>query len=73
MGLPIIGKMLGHSSPATTAKYAHLASDPVKAAAASVSGKIADAMRLPESTEGSSEPSADVIDIESKRQGGKRP
>lgn len=44
MGLPIIGKMLGHSQPATTARYAHLASDPVKAAAAAVAGKIADAM-----------------------------
>jgi integrase len=44
MGLPIIGKMLGHSQPATTARYAHLADDPVKAAAAAVAGKIAAAM-----------------------------
>ncbi|HEV2097919.1 MAG TPA: tyrosine-type recombinase/integrase, partial [Stellaceae bacterium] len=44
MGLPIIGKMLGHSQPATTARYAHLASDPVKAAAAATAGKIAAAM-----------------------------
>ena len=44
MGLPIIGKILGHSQPATTARYAHLASDPVKAAAAAVAGKIAAAM-----------------------------
>jgi integrase len=44
MGLPIIGKILGHSQPATTARYAHLASDPVKAAAATVAGKIAAAM-----------------------------
>jgi hypothetical protein len=44
MGLPIIGKMLGHSQPATTARYAHLASDPVKAAAATVAGKNAAAM-----------------------------
>jgi hypothetical protein len=43
MGLPIIGKMLGHTQAATTARYAHLASDPVKAAAA-VAGKIAAAM-----------------------------
>ena len=42
--MPIIGKMLGHSQPATTARYAHLASDPVKAAAAAVAGKIAGAM-----------------------------
>jgi integrase len=44
MGLPIIGKMLGHTQAATTARYAHLASDPVKAAAATVAGKIAAAM-----------------------------
>ena len=44
-GLPIIGKMLGHTQPATTARYAHLASDPVKAAAATVAGKIDDAMK----------------------------
>lgn len=44
MGLPIIGKMLGHSQPATTHRYAHLASDPVKAAAETVGKRIADAM-----------------------------
>jgi hypothetical protein len=44
MGLPIIGKMLGHTQAATTARYAHLASDPVKAAAAAVAGKIEAAM-----------------------------
>lgn len=44
MGLPIIGKMLGHTQAQTTARYAHLASDPVKAAAAAVAGRIAGAM-----------------------------
>jgi integrase len=44
MGLPIIGKMLGHSQAQTTHRYAHLAADPVKAAAATVAGKIAEAM-----------------------------
>jgi integrase len=44
MGLPIIGKMLGHTQAQTTARYAHLSSDPVKAAAATVAGKIAAAM-----------------------------
>lgn len=44
MGLPIIGKMLGHSQTQTTARYAHLAADPVKAAAAAVAGKIEAAM-----------------------------
>ena len=44
MGLPIIGKMLGHTQAQTTQRYAHLANDPVKAAAATVAGKIAAAM-----------------------------
>jgi integrase len=47
MGLPIIGKMLGHTQVATTARYAHLASDPVKAAAETVAATIAAAMRGP--------------------------
>lgn len=50
MGLPIIGKMLGHSQAQTTARYAHLAADPVKAAAAAVAGKIASAMSGKNST-----------------------
>jgi integrase len=41
MGLPIIGEMLGHTQAATTHRYAHLASDPVKAAASTVANKIA--------------------------------
>jgi integrase len=45
MGLPIIGKMLGHTQPATTHRYAHLASDPVKAAAAAVAGRIAEVLQ----------------------------
>lgn len=44
MSLPIIGKILGHTQAATTARYAHLQPDPVKAAAATVAGRIADAM-----------------------------
>jgi integrase len=44
MGLPIIGKMLGHTQAQTTQRYAHLASDPVKAAAATVAARIEQAM-----------------------------
>ena len=39
-----IGKLLGHSQPATTARYAHLADDPVKAASDAVGRQIAAAM-----------------------------
>ena len=40
-GLPMIGKLLGHTQVQTTARYAHLAADPVKAAAERVSSNIA--------------------------------
>ena len=43
-GLPIIGKLLGHTQVQTTARYAHLAADPVKAAAERVSSTIASAL-----------------------------
>jgi hypothetical protein len=32
LGLPILGGLLGHTQPATTSRYAHLANDPLKAA-----------------------------------------
>jgi integrase len=40
-GLPMIGKLLGHSQVQTTARYAHLAGDPVRAAANDVSDAVA--------------------------------
>ena len=40
-GLPMIGKLLGHSHVQTTARYAHLADDPVKAAADLIATRIA--------------------------------
>ncbi len=42
--LIVIGKLLGHSQPATTARYAHLADDPVKAASDAVGRHIAAAL-----------------------------
>jgi integrase len=42
--LLIIGKLLGHRDAKTTARYAHLADDPLKAAANRISSTIADAM-----------------------------
>jgi integrase len=44
LGLPIIGKLLGHSQAATTARYAHLDSDPLRRASESIAGRIAAAM-----------------------------
>lgn len=41
LGLPIIGKLLGHADPKTTARYAHIADDPARAAADRISNAIA--------------------------------
>ena len=40
-GLPMIGKLLGHTQVQTTARYAHLANDPVKSAANRIATRIA--------------------------------
>ena len=39
-GLPMIGKLLGHTQVQTTARYAHLARDTVKASAALIGDSI---------------------------------
>jgi len=43
-GLPMIGKLLGHTQVQTTARSAHLAADPVRTAADSISKRLAEAM-----------------------------
>jgi integrase len=40
-GLPMIGKLLGHRQVQTTARYAHLAADPIKDAADQIASSIA--------------------------------
>jgi integrase len=44
LGLPIIGKLLGHTQASTTQRYAHLDADPVKRAAESIGATIQAAM-----------------------------
>jgi integrase len=44
MSLPMIGKLLGHSQPVTTARYAHLAVDPIRAASNLIGAEIDAAM-----------------------------
>ncbi len=44
MGLPIIGKLLGHTQAATTQRYAHLDTDPVRHAAEAIGSRLKDAM-----------------------------
>ena len=43
--LPVIGALLGHTQPQTTARYAHLAADPLRAASDAVGGKIAASLK----------------------------
>lgn len=44
MGLPVIGKLLGHSSSKTTERYAHVAVDASRRAADAISGQISAAL-----------------------------
>jgi integrase len=44
LGLPIIGKLLGHSQAATTHRYAHLDADPLRRAADTIGATISAAM-----------------------------
>jgi integrase len=44
LGLPIIGKLLGHTQASTTQRYAHLDNDPLRRAAEAIGGQIAAAM-----------------------------
>lgn len=44
VGLLVIGKLLGHRDPKTTARYAHLADDPARVAADRIAGNIAEAL-----------------------------
>jgi integrase len=50
MSLPMIGKLLGHSQPVTTARYAHLAADPVRAASNQIGAEISAAMKTDKRT-----------------------
>jgi integrase len=43
-GLPIIGKLLGHTQASTTQRYAHLDADPLRRASETIGGRIAAAL-----------------------------
>ena len=44
LGLPIIGRLLGHAQVATTARYAHLDNDPLRRASEAITARIAAAL-----------------------------
>lgn len=45
MSLPIIGALLGHKETSTTARYAHLAADPLRAANEAIGAQIAASLK----------------------------
>jgi integrase len=45
LGLPIIGRLLGHSQVSTTARYAHLDTDPLRRASEAIAGRISAALQ----------------------------
>ena len=55
LGLHVVGKLLGHSQPSTTARYAHLDADPLRRASNSIGSALAGAMNR--------KPSAEVVPI----------
>jgi integrase len=59
LGLPIIGKLLGHSQPTTTARYAHLDADPMRRAVNQIGNTISAAM--------SRKPGAEVVPLKNLR------
>ena len=44
LGLPVIGRLLGHASPATTQRYAHLADDPARRASEAIGNTLMQAL-----------------------------
>jgi site-specific recombinase XerD len=40
LSLPIVGRLLGHTNPSTTQRYAHLADDPLRDAAEVMARKM---------------------------------
>ena len=63
LSLPIIGALLGHKHATTTARYAHLSADPLRAANDAVGARIAAAM----SRKADATASADVVALPSRR------
>lgn len=59
LGLPIIGKLLGHTQAATTQRYAHLADDPLRQATEAIGARIAAAL--------DQAPSAKIIPLRPKK------
>ena len=47
-GLPVVGRLLGHASSATTQRYAHIAGDPARRASEAIGLQFSAALNFPE-------------------------
>ena len=63
LSLPVIGALLGHKHASTTARYAHLSAEPLRAANDAVGARIAAAM----SRKADVLPTAEVVNLPSRR------
>ena len=57
LSLPVLGRLLGHTQPRTTQRYAHLADDPLREAAEKITAVIT----------GAGKPGADVVPLRTQR------
>jgi integrase len=64
LGLPIVGRLLGHTQAATTARYAHLDADPLRRASDRIGGAISAALDGNKSAE-----IVDLAEVASQRRG----
>lgn len=60
MGLGIVGKLLGHQTPETTAQYSHFADDPLRRASEAIGGTLVAALN------GRKRHTAEVIELKPK-------
>lgn len=63
LGLPIVGKLLGHAQASTTNRYAHLADDPLRRGNDMIARQIASAMGI---LKGETEQSGEIVPIRQK-------
>jgi integrase len=68
--LLILGKLLGHRHAATTARYAHLSADPMRAAAEAIGQRIAAALGGKADSEGGEVAGSNVVPLSPSRAAG---
>lgn len=67
MGLPLVGKLLGHTKASTTERYAHLQVDPLRRATETIGADLLRAMAAPAPNEDDPPPEGKVIPIRKGR------